>query len=124
MYKTLFRMGYPYSYSLQDLGHYYLAYHRLMAHWRATIPGRCLDVDYETLVAQQEAVSRSMLAHGGLEWEAACLDFHENATPSATASAVQVRRPVYSSSVARWRRYEQQLRPLAAFLESHGIDCS
>ncbi len=124
MYKTLFRMGYPFSYSLADLGHYYLAYHRLMAHWRDIMPDAFVEIDYDTLTAQQEAVSRAMLDQLDLPWEAACLAFHTNAAPSATASAAQVRRPMYRSSVQRWRQFEQQLAPLADFLSSHGIDCS
>ncbi|HZX29684.1 MAG TPA: sulfotransferase, partial [Telluria sp.] len=124
MYKTLFRMGYPYSYSLEDLGQYYLAYHRLMAHWRATVPASFIDVGYESLVADQEGATRRMLSYCGLDWEDGCLDFHRNAAPSATASAAQVRRPLYRSAVARWRRYERQLQPLADFLTAHGIDCA
>ena len=124
MYKTLFRMGYPFSYSLDDVGHYYLAYHRLMQHWRDVIPGSFLDIDYEELVADQEGVSRRMLDYCGLSWESNCLNFHKNATPSATASAAQVRSPVYRSSVQRWRQYETELAPLADFLTQHGIDCS
>ncbi|MFA6311355.1 MAG: sulfotransferase [Sterolibacterium sp.] len=124
MYKTLFRMGYPFSYSLEDLGHYYLAYHRLMQHWREAMPGGFIDIDYETLVDQQEPTSRAMLAYCGLPWEQACLNFHDNIAPAASASAAQVRRPVYRSSVQRWRQYAAQLAPLAEFLTDRGIDCS
>ncbi len=124
MYKTLFRMGYPFSYSLDDLGHYYLAYHQLMAHWRKTIPDSFVDIDYETLVSDQKGATRTLLEYCGLPWEAACLSFHENASPAATASAAQVRRPVYRDSVQRWRQYADQLSPLANFLSNHGIDCS
>ena len=122
MYKTLFRMGYPFSYSLEDLGHYYIAYHQLMEHWRAVIPGGFLDLDYEALVMDQEGMSRSLLAHCGLGWEEACLAFHRNSAPSATASAVQMRQPVYSTSVGKWRHYARQLEPLRARLEAAGID--
>lgn len=124
MYKTLFRMGYPFSYSLEDLGHYYLAYHRLMAYWREQLPGFVLDVDYEDLVQNQEAGTRRLLQHCELEWEPQCLEFHANPTPSATASAAQVRRPIYQSSVARWRHHEKQLEPLTEFLTRHGVDCA
>lgn len=124
MYKTLFRAGYPYSYSLEDLGHYYLAYHRLMQHWRDVIPNAFIDIDYETLVDNQESTSRAMIDYCNLAWEPACLDFHKNTAPSATASASQVRRPVYRDSVQRWRQYADQLSPLAKFLTDHGIDCS
>ena len=124
MYKTLFRMGYPFSYSLEDLGRYYLAYHKLMEHWRTVMPGAFLDIDYEELVHSQEATSRRMIDFCGLSWEDACLDFHRNASPSATASAAQVRRPVYQSSVQRWRAYAKQLLPLTTYLTAHGIDCT
>jgi hypothetical protein len=124
MYKILFRMGYPFSYSLEDLGHYYLAYHRLMTQWRALIPGSFIDLDYEELVRDQEATSRRVVEYCGLEWQDACLAFHRNESPSATASAVQVRQPIHGSSVDRWRTYERQLDPLRCFLESNGIDCA
>ncbi len=65
MYKTLFRMAYPFSYDLRDLGSYYLAYHGLMAHWRNVLPGRFLDIDYEDLVTNQEAATRRLVAHCG-----------------------------------------------------------
>jgi tetratricopeptide (TPR) repeat protein len=81
MYKTLFRMGYPFSYSLEDLGHYYLAYHGLMEHWRTVMPTAFLDIDYEELVHSQEATSRRMIDFCGLSWEDACLDFHRNTSP-------------------------------------------
>lgn len=121
IYKTLFRMGYPYAYSQEDLGRYYIGYHRLMDHWRRVLPGRILDVDYEELVANQETVSRSIVAHCGLDWQDACLNFHENKSPTATASAAQVRQPVYQTSVAKWRRFEKELAPLRAKLTEAGI---
>lgn len=121
MYKTLFRMGYPFSYSLEDLGTYYLAYHNLMAHWREQLPGRILDVDYEALVDDQEAQSRRLLEHCGLDWQVACLDFHKNKSASATASASQVRQPIYKSSIEKWRDYEVELAPLRSLLERGGI---
>ena len=95
-----------------------------MQHWREAIPDSFIDIAYETLVEQQEGTSREMLAYCGLPWELACLNFHENLTPAATASAAQVRQPVYRSSVQRWRQYAQQLAPLAEFLTAHGVDCN
>jgi tetratricopeptide (TPR) repeat protein len=121
IYKTLFRMGYPFSYSLDDLAAYYIAYHRLMEHWRGLLPGRFMEVDYEALVGDQEGVTRAMLDWSGLDFEEACLRFHENVSPSATASAAQVRRPLYSSSVGLWRHYEAELAPLVARLVSAGL---
>lgn len=122
LYKTLFRMGCPYSYDLGDLAAYMLAYRRLMDHWRAVLPGRVLDVDYEALVTDQEAVSRRIIDHCGLDWRDACLRFHENAAPAATASAVQVRQPIHDRSVGLWRRYARELQPLADALRAGGLD--
>lgn len=123
IYKTLFRLGYPFSYSLQDVGRYYIAYHRLMAHWRQCLPGRILDVDYESLVADPPSETRRILDHCGLEFEQGCLDFHRQEGAAATASAAQVRKPIYSTSVGRWRCYAEQLAPLAGKLREQGIDC-
>lgn len=121
MYKTLFRMGYPFSYGLDDLGHYYIAYHRLMNYWRALLPGRFLDLDYEALVDDQEGTTRKLLEHCGLPWRDACLRFHENPAPTATASAAQVRRPIYRESLELWRNYRQELAPLARVLAHNGV---
>jgi tetratricopeptide (TPR) repeat protein len=121
MYKTLFRMAYPFSYDLADIGRYYLAYSVLMAHWRTHLGARLIEVDYEQLVLHQESTTRRLLAEGGWPWEDACLEFHRNDTPSLTASAAQVRQPIYSSSVGLWRRYAAQLAPLAAQLSDHGV---
>jgi hypothetical protein len=122
MYKTLFRMAYPFSYDLGDLGRYYLAYERLMAHWRTVLPGRFLDLDYEDLVAHQESASRRLLSHCGLAWEDACLAFERNESPSLTASAAQVRQPIHGRSVGLWRKYARELAPLADLLRSGGVD--
>jgi tetratricopeptide (TPR) repeat protein len=122
IYKTLFRAGYPFSYSLQDVGRYYIAYRELMDHWRKIIPGSFLDVDYESLVSSQESETRRILEYCGLEWEDACLDFHRHSGPAATASAAQVRQPMYSSSVNLWRKYARQLKPFGMKLQEHGID--
>ena len=122
LYKTLFRMGCPYSYDLEDLAAYMLAHGRLMDHWRAVAPGRILDVNYEALVADQETVSRRIIDHCGLDWQDACLTFHENTAPAATASAAQVRQPIHARSVGLWRRYADQLEPLAAALRAGGVD--
>jgi tetratricopeptide (TPR) repeat protein len=122
MYKTLFRAGYPFSYSLQEVGRYYIAYRGLMDHWRKTIPGAFLEVDYESVIAEQEGESRRILDYLGLEWEDACLEFHRHRGPAATASAAQVRQPIYSTSVGLWRNYARQLGPLAKKLHEHGIE--
>jgi len=122
MYKTLFRMAYPFSYDLGDLARYYLAYRRLMDHWRAILPGRLLEVDYEAVVAQQEAETRRMLDGCGLAFEDACLAPERNESPSLTASAAQVREKVHDRSIGLWRRYERELAPLAGALRAGGVD--
>jgi tetratricopeptide (TPR) repeat protein len=122
MYKTLFKDGYPFSYDLQDIGRYYIAYRRLMDHWRATMPGVIHEVNYEALVSDQERETRKLLEFCGLEWQEACLEFQHNSAATTTASASQIRRPLYDSSVAQWRHYSTQLAPLRAALETAGIE--
>jgi tetratricopeptide (TPR) repeat protein len=121
IYKTLFREGCEYSYQLEELGNYYIAYLRLMEHWRRVLPGKLLDVDYEELVSHQEVMTRRMISYAELEWEDACMSFESNKSPSLTASVVQVRQPIYKSSVGMWRNYEEELQPLAKIFRAAGI---
>ncbi|HMD74124.1 MAG TPA: sulfotransferase [Steroidobacteraceae bacterium] len=118
MYKTLFKHGYPFSYDLTDIARYYGAYRRLMDHWRRSSPGAIYEVSYEGLVADQLGETRGLLAHCGLDWEESCAAFHQNPSASTTASASQVRRPIYGSSVAQWRHYEAELAPLKEALKA------
>jgi tetratricopeptide (TPR) repeat protein len=112
-FTRLFNRKQEQTYDLTELGHYYVDYIRLMAHWRKVLPaGAFLDVQYEDIVADQEAQARRMLDHCGLEWNDACLDFHKHKRSIRTASVTQVRQPIYSSSVERWRPYEKHLGPL------------
>jgi tetratricopeptide (TPR) repeat protein len=122
MYKTLFAAAYPFTYDLNDLARYFVAWQRLMAHWKDVIGDAWLEVNYEDLVADQEAVSRRIVTHCGLDWELNCLQFHSQAGGVTTASAAQVRMPLYADSVGKWRHYGEQLRPLAALFKSNGID--
>jgi tetratricopeptide (TPR) repeat protein len=108
--------GLAFSTSLQDLGRYHRAYARLMAHWRAVLPQALLEMDYEELVANQEAESRRLVAFCGLDWDERCLAFHANRRAVLTASRVQIRRPIYTDSVGRWKNYEPQLKALIAAL--------
>jgi len=122
MYKTLFKDGYPFSYDLVDIGRYYVGYRRLMRHWDEVMPGVIHHVEYERLVADQSGQTRRLLDFCGLEWQDACLDFHRNASPTTTASAAQIRRPIYDSSVAQWRHYATELAPLRDLLTAAGIE--
>jgi Flp pilus assembly protein TadD len=116
-YSTHFGGSLRWSYDLEDLGRYYRAYARLMAHWRRVLPeGRMLEVQYEDVVVDLEREARRLVEHCGLEWNDACLAFHKNERPVHTASLAQVRRPLYASSVGRWRGYEEHLGPLFAAL--------
>lgn len=121
IYKTLFKDAYPFSYDLRELARYYLAYDALMNHWSSVMPGVIHTVHYERLVGSVEEESRGLLAYCGLPWEQQCLKFYENAQASTTASASQIRQPVYSSSVDKWRHFESQLQPLIEILEQGGL---
>ena len=111
-YTQFFADGMPFSYGLKDLGDTYRAYERIMAHWREVLPVPMYEVDYEVITAEQERVSRELIAFCGLEWDERCLDFHENERAVNTASNWQVRQPIYRSAVARWKRYEPWLGEL------------
>lgn len=115
-----FRAGALWSYRLEWLGAYYRQYQRVMDHWSTALPDLArLDVPYERLVTQQEEWSRRIVEFAGLEWNDACLRFHESKRVSATLSNEQVRRPMYTSSIARHKNYDHHLRPLN---ESLGVE--
>jgi tetratricopeptide (TPR) repeat protein len=102
-----------YTYDLGSLGRYYARYARQVRHWHAALPpGSMLDVRYEDIVADTEGVAREMLAFLGLQWDTRCLEFHRNTRVVDTASRAQVRRPIYASSVGRWKKFEPHLREL------------
>ena len=116
-YSRNFVGNYPYAYDLAELGRYWNGYDALMEHWRAALPpDAMLEVQYEDVVGDLEGQARRILAHCDLEWDARCLDFHATERPVRTASATQVRQPIYRSAVERWRIYEPFLRPLLAEL--------
>jgi tetratricopeptide (TPR) repeat protein len=122
VFKQLFRDAYPFSYDLDELASYYIAWHELMLHWYEVMPGVIHTVRYETLVDDLEGETRRLLEFCALPWDEACLRFHENRAPSTTASATQVRQPIYRSSVAKWRHYARELEPLRARLREAGIE--
>jgi hypothetical protein len=112
-FSKLFTGELNYTYDLAELGRYYRQYQLLMAHWKRVLPaGRTLDVCYEELVEDVEGHARRIVAHCGLEWDSRCLSFQENDRPVRTASATQVRQPVYKTAVGRWRPYQAFLAPL------------
>jgi tetratricopeptide (TPR) repeat protein len=114
-----FAVGHQYTYDLAELGRHCCAYAQLMQHWRAVLPeGAMLEVQYEELVADLEHQARRIVAHCGLDWDDACLSFYKTERSVRTASATQVRRPIYQSSIGRWRPHEARLQPLLKELEA------
>jgi tetratricopeptide (TPR) repeat protein len=121
MYRTLFGEAYPFTYDFQDLVRYYAAYHRLMEHWRSLLGGDLHEIVYEELVREPRRVGATVARHCGLPWTDGALDIQKNAAVSLTASAAQVRRPIYGTSSGRWRRYRRHLGALIEGLRAHGI---
>ncbi len=118
-YFQLFADGlHPFSYDLADCGGRTSEVNRAIAHWRRVLPLKMHEVNYETLVGDLEGESRRLIAFLGLEWEPACLDFHRTERTVATISHWQVRQPLYTASVGRWRHYERHLTPLFRALDN------
>ena len=116
-FSKLFAETQNHTYDLAELGRYYRGYRKLMDHWRRVLPAdRILDVSYEDVVADLEGQARRIIAHCGLDWDPRCLAFYEIERPVRTASAMQVRQPIYTSAIGRWRLYERFLGPLRAEL--------
>ena len=112
-FATSFVGGQPWSYDLEDIGRYWAAQDRLVGYWKSVLPAKAiLTVSYEALVDDLEAGAREIIAHCGLDWDPACLAFHKADNVVRSASAAQVRRPIYSASIGRWRPYEAYLAPL------------
>jgi hypothetical protein len=112
-YSKLFTTGQEFSYDLGELGRYYRLYAQLMNHWEAVLPkGAMLRVNYESVVGDIENQARRLIDYCGLPWDDRCLSFHKAGRSVQTASSVQVRKPLFGSSVERWRKYEFGLGPL------------
>lgn len=112
-YRIFFPDGMPWSYDLRNLGKCFRAYHEHMQYWESNLPaGVMLSVRYEDVVADLEGMARKIISHIGLEWNSACLHFYETERAVKTASLGQVRQPIYTSSIGRWRKYEKYLKPL------------
>ncbi|HSV36331.1 MAG TPA: sulfotransferase [Ramlibacter sp.] len=111
-YRIHFAEGQLWSYNLRELGRYYKRYCQLMQFWREQYPGLMYEVRYEDNVADVEGQARKLIDFLGLDWHDACLEFYNTDRPVKTASASQVRKPIYTTSTNRWRKYEKHLGPL------------
>lgn len=111
-YKQNFLRGQHWSYSMEEMVEYYKGYLEIMEHWRKVIPDRFIEVDYEETVNNLEDQARRLIEYIGLEWNDACLEPHKQKRAVLTASKAQVTKPVYTTSVEKWKRYEKYLQPL------------
>jgi Tfp pilus assembly protein PilF len=121
MYRTLFGEAYPFSYDVTELARYYAAYERLMNHWRGVLGDRLHEIAYEELVKDPQRVGAAAAAYAGLSWSDSAVDIRKNAAVSLTASAAQIRRPIYGTSSGRWRHYRAELQPLIQALHRRGV---
>lgn len=112
MFTTLFGTAYPFSYDLDEVADYYAGYDRLMQHWKRVLGARILEVPYEGFVREPRQWGPILAAHLGTRWDETALQVERNPAPTTSASAVQVRRPIYTSAAGRWTRYRAELEPL------------
>ena len=108
-YKQLWGTGQHFSYDMFDLAEYYKNYHSLMTHWHEALPGKVLDVQYEETVPDLETQVRRILAFCGLPFEESCVRYYETDRAVRTASSEQVRQPIYTGALGKWRQYEKHL---------------
>jgi len=120
-YKQLFADAYPHSYDLAEMARHHARYYHLLSLWRDRFQGRFFDIAYEDIARDLETNAPALIDYLELPWEDACLQFHRQDAAVTTASAVQVRQPVYTRSIGRWRRYEKQLLIMRNTLEKYGI---
>lgn len=119
-FRALLGDTFPWSYDLHALAAHYKQYRRVLAHWHAAMPGQILDVPYNELTRDPEAMAHKVLDYCGLEWEPGCVDITRNKSAVATLSMSQVREPIHTRFFEEWRNYEQQLQPLReAIAELH-----
>tara|TARA_R110000751_G_scaffold55606_4_gene119337 strand:+ start:128805 stop:130379 length:1575 start_codon:yes stop_codon:yes gene_type:complete len=123
IFKQCFTQGYPFSYDLNELCEYQIAHHKLMAHWQQELGQHLYNLSYESLVNDIEGETRKLLNYCELPWEPKCIEFNQNQTASTTASAAQVRQPLYSSSIGKWKKFSQQLSEVKLRFEAAGITC-
>jgi tetratricopeptide (TPR) repeat protein len=121
MFRTLFGEAYPFTYDFTELAGYYAAYARLMGHWRAVLENWLLETTYEKLVSEPAHEGARIASAARLDWDPSAIEIHRSGGVSTTASASQIRRQIYQSSVGKWRHYRRHLTPLIAALRSQGV---
>lgn len=121
MFRTLFGQAYPFTYDFAELARYYAAYSRLQDHWQRLLGSWTFEVRYENLVRRPAETGRDIATACGLSWDASAVEIHAGARISTTASASQIRRPIYQSSAGKWRLYRRHLTPLVEALRSQGV---
>ncbi|UTA46838.1 sulfotransferase [Simiduia sp. 21SJ11W-1] len=121
-FKQLFADAYLHSYDQVEMARHHARYRHLMAHYHAQFPGRIFDISYEATAQNLEPNARALIEYLELPWQAACLDFHAQAATVATASAAQVREPVHTRSIGRWKKYQQHLQPILQTLSNENIE--
>lgn len=120
-FKQLFADAYLHSYEQKEMARHHARYLKLMQLWRERFPGSFFDISYEQTTRNLEPNARALIDYLGLPWEDACLHFHEQKAAVTTASAAQVRQPVHTRSIDRWKKYETQLQPMRHTLEEQGV---
>ena len=118
MYFQPLTESYPASTSLADLGGYYRLFERYLNYWAGVFPENVLEISYEELVADQERVSKKLVAFAGLEWDEACLEYYKNPRSVQTMSNIQVRKPITAENIGRWKHFDRHLKPLKDALGS------
>ena len=118
IYKQKFGVGNSYAYNLEELGNYYMSYREITNQWKSLLGDHMFCLNYEELTRNQKEVTSNMLDYCSLDWEDECLDFHKTNRNNKTASSVQVRRPIYTSSIKLGERYKEELKPLMNILNS------
>ena len=121
-FKVFFGDLFEYSYDLADTAAFYVLYDRLLHHWREVMPGRFIEVEYERLIENPEAETRRILQYCELPWQDQCLEFHHSEATVTTASSVQVRQPIYKTSVRRWKHFAAGMQPVKAVFDAAGIN--
>lgn len=118
----LFQNGaFAYSYDQRQLAERYATFRRVVEHWKAQLPANFLEVSYESLVEDPVATSQQVMAFCGLDFSPAYVDITQNTSPSATASKTQIREPIHTQALGKWRRYEERLQPLVSRLHELGV---